>query len=157
MRKMLFRLGILMILASSTAYVMSAVISANSAAGLYAPEDSPIFTDFSWFFIVMMLPVLLQSPMIVFATTRFRTWMISKSCFLLAPLMLLLVLSWISSMWVQIAWTFGSFDRDHWQIFALMSFMLITTSSFIISDIRWILAQRKIYERSKLSKKPQNF
>lgn len=143
--KPLLRFIILMTLAVCTAFVMSVVVSANSAAGFYAPEDSPIFTNFSWFFILMMLPVLLQIPIIFFVIPSLRSWMISRSHFLLLPLMLVLVLSWTSSIWLQIAWTLGSFDKDHWQIFVLMSFMLITTSIFIIQDIRWILAQRKCF------------
>ncbi len=143
MMKLIFRLGILITLAAFTALVMSLVVSANSAAGLYAPEDSPIFTDFTWFFIVMMLPIFLQAPIILFAISSFRSWVVGRSPVAFWALVFILASSWISAMSIQMLWTLGSINRNHWKISVAMSLMLITTSIFISRDLRWIWSERR--------------
>jgi hypothetical protein len=143
MMKLIFRLGILITLTAFAAFVMSLVVSSNNEAGLYAPEDSPIFTDFTWFFIVMMLPVLLQIPIIVFAATRFRSWAVSRPQAQFSILMTVLAFSWVSATSIQMLWTLGSMDSNHWKISIAMSLMLLTTSIFIIRDLRWIWKERR--------------
>jgi hypothetical protein len=143
MMRLLLRLGILITLAVFTAFVMSLVVSSNNAVGLYGPEESPIFTDFTWFFIVMMMPILLQIPIIIFASTRFRSWAVSRPLLQFSILMTVLALSWISATSIQMLWTLGSMDSNHWKISVVMSLMLITTLSFIIQDFKWIWLERR--------------